>query len=287
VVLKAVTNPGDEIIAVAPYFVEYGFYAENHGGTLVEAKCGPDFLPDLQSIRSAIGPKTRAIIVNSPNNPTGRVYPAEVFTGLAEVLGDRPDILVISDEPYRKLVYDGREVPSVLRLIPNSVVVTSASKELSLAGQRIGYIAAGGGIDEKQKFISALILATRILGFVNAPSLMQKVYAACLCEGACIDVARYKERRDLFTGILDDAGLEYAPPEGAFYLFVKSPLEDDVAFCSELVKEKILAVPGRGFGWPGYVRFTYCVSIESIRGCAPALMRVMEGIKARRRPVTR
>ena len=287
VVLKAVTNPGDEIIAVAPYFVEYGFYAENHGGTLVEAKCGPDFLPDLQSIRSAIGPKTRAIIVNSPNNPTGRVYPAEVFTGLAEVLGDRPDILVISDEPYRKLVYDGREVPSVLRLIPNSVVVTSASKELSLAGQRIGYIAAGGGIDEKQKFISALILATRILGFVNAPSLMQKVYAACLCEGACIDVARYKERRDLFTGILDDAGLEYAPPEGAFYLFVKSPLEDDVAFCSELVKEKILAVPGRGFGWPGYVRFAYCVSIESIRGCAPALMRVMEGIKARRRPVTR
>ncbi|HPA84567.1 MAG TPA: aminotransferase class I/II-fold pyridoxal phosphate-dependent enzyme, partial [Deltaproteobacteria bacterium] len=192
-----------------------------------------------------------------------------------------------SDEPYRKLVYDGREVPSVLRLIPNSVVVTSASKELSLAGQRIGYIAAGGGIAEKQKFISALILATRILGFVNAPSLMQKVYAACLCEGECIDVARYEERRDLFTGILDDAGLEYAPPEGAFYLFVKSPLEDDVAFCSELVKEKILAVPGRGFGWPGYVRFAYCVSIESIRGCAPALMRVMEGIEARRRPVTR
>jgi len=189
--------------------------------------------------------------------------------------------MVISDEPYRRLVYDGREVPSVLRHIPCSVVVTSASKDLSLAGQRIGYIASGPGIPDRQKFVSALVLATRILGFVNAPSLMQRVYACCLCEGECIDVERYRERRDLLAGILTAAGLEFAPPEGAFYLFVKSPLEDDVAFCTELVRERILAVPGRGFGWPGYVRFAYCVSMESIRGCTPGLKRVMERIRTR------
>lgn len=279
VVLKAITNPGDEIIAIAPYFVEYGFYAENHGGVLVEARCGDDFLPSLESIASALSPRTRALIINSPNNPTGRVYPREVLTGLAALLEDRSDILVISDEPYRRLVYDGREVPSVLRHIPRSVVVTSASKDLSLAGQRIGYIASGPGIPDRRKFANALVLATRILGFVNAPSLMQRVYACCLCEGECIDVDRYRERRNLFTEILTDAGLGFSPPEGAFYLFVKSPLEDDVAFCAELVRERILAVPGKGFGWPGYVRFAYCVSMESIRACAPALKRVMKRIE--------
>ena len=282
VVLKAITNPGDEIVAIAPYFVEYGFYAENHGGVLVEAQCGPDFLPGMENIRRALSPRTRAIIVNSPNNPTGRVYPEEVFTGLAEVLKDRPEVLVISDEPYRKLVYDNRVVPSVLRLIPNSVVVTSASKELSLPGQRIGYIATGSGVPDKQRFISALGLATRILGFVNAPSLMQKVYASCLCEGECVPVASYRQRRDLLSRIMDEAGLTYVPSEGAFYLFVKSPLEDDVAFCAELVKEKILAVPGKGFGYPGYVRFAYCVSMETIQGCAPGLKRVVAGIRESR-----
>jgi len=276
VVLKAVTNPGDEIIAISPYFVEYGFYAENHGGVLVKAPCGPDFLPSIENIQKAITRRTKAIIVNSPNNPSGRVYPPEVFIELGRLLKNRPRIVVISDEPYRKLVYDGRCVPSVLKHLPNSVVVTSASKELSLAGQRIGYIAVGGGIQDKPKFIGALVLATRILGFVNAPAVMQKVYAAGLKSGESVDVSLYKRRRDLFTGILDSVGLTYAPPEGAFYLFVKSPIEDDVAFCTELLKENILAVPGKGFGYPGYVRFTYCVGEASIRGCAPGLKRIME-----------
>ncbi|HQG31266.1 MAG TPA: pyridoxal phosphate-dependent aminotransferase [Deltaproteobacteria bacterium] len=278
VVLKAITNPADEIIAISPYFVEYGFYVENHGGILVKAPCGPDFLPSIENIQKAITRRTKAIIVNSPNNPSGRVYPEEVFVELGRLLKNRPRIVVISDEPYRKLVYDDRQVPSVLKHVPNSVVITSASKELSLAGQRIGYIAVGGGIKDKPKFIGALVLATRILGFVNAPAVMQKVYAAGLKSGESVDVSLYKRRRDLFTGILDSAGLTYAPPEGAFYLFVKSPIEDDVAFCTERLKENILAVPGKGFGYPGYVRFTYCVGEASIRGCAPGLKRVMESL---------
>ena len=282
VVLKAITNPGDEIMVIAPYFVEYGFYAENHSGVLVEVPCGPDFLPSMENIRKALSPKTRAIILNSPNNPSGRVYSEEVFTGLAEVLKDRPEVLVISDEPYRKIVYDDREVPSVLRLIPNSVVVTSASKELSLPGQRIGYIAAGSGVPDKQRFMGALGLATRILGFVNAPSLMQKVYASCLCGGECVSIEPYRKRRDLLLQIMDKAGLTYVPPEGAFYLFVKSPMEDDVAFCAELAKEKILAVPGRGFGYPGYVRFAYCVSMDTIQGCAPGLEKAVKAIRESR-----
>ncbi len=276
VVLKAILNPGEEVIVISPYFVEYGFYVENHGGGIVKAPCAPDFLPSMANIKKAITRRTRAIIINSPNNPSGRVYPEEVLVELGRLVKNRPGILVISDEPYRNLVYDDRTVPSVLKHIPNSVAVTSASKELSLAGQRIGYIAAGEGIKDKQKFIGALILATRILGFVNAPALLQKAYAACL--GMSVDVSEYRRRRDLFTGILDAAGLTYALPEGAFYLFVKSPLEDDVAFCAELVKERILAVPGRGFGHQGYVRFAYCVSEESIKGCAPGLTRVMESL---------
>jgi aspartate aminotransferase len=242
----------------------------------VVAESGPDFLPSLENIRAAMTGRTRAIIINSPNNPTGRVYPREVLAGLAGLLKDRPDILVISDEPYRRLVYGGRQVPSVLKEVPCSVVVTSASKELSLAGERIGYIAVGPGVKDKGTLTNALVLATRILGFVNAPALMQQVYASCL--GESVDISQYEARRDLFMKILDSAGLTYVPPEGAFYLFVKSPLQDDVAFCTKLLEENILAVPGMGFGWPGYVRFTYCVSIESIRGCAPGLKRVMAGI---------
>ena len=276
VVLKSILNPGDEVIAISPYFVEYGFYAGNHGGTLVNAPCGDDFLPSPRAIQKAITRRTKAVIINSPNNPSGRVYPQQTLIMLQEVLKDHPDILVISDEPYRKLVYDAIEVPSVLKFIPNSVVVTSASKELSLAGQRIGYIAVNPAIKNKQDLVSAMILATRILGFVNAPALMQKVLAQCIHD--TIDVSIYKKRRDLFTAILETAGLSYVPPEGTFYLFVKSPIEDDVAFCSALVKENILAVPGKGFGYPGYVRFAYCVDEGSIRGCAPGLLKVMKAL---------
>jgi aspartate aminotransferase len=255
--------------------VEYGFYVENHGGVLKVAESAPDFLPSLKNIRAALTARTNAIIINSPNNPTGRVYPEQVLSELGRLLQDRPDIMVISDEPYRKLVYVDRPVASVLKHIPNSVVVTSASKDLSLAGERIGFIAVGREVPDRQGFINALVLATRILGFVNAPALMQKVYAECL--GESVDSPLQEPQGPLHED-LDEAGLTYAPPEGASYLFVKSPIEDEVSFCNQLLDERILAVPGRGFGRHGYVRFAYCVSEESIRGCAAGLKRVVENI---------
>lgn len=278
VVLRSILNPGDEVIALAPYFVEYGFYAENFGGRLVVARCGEDFLPSLENIRAALTPRTKAIIINTPNNPSARVYPAAVLTGLAELLRDYPEILIIADEPYRRLVYDDIPVPSILKLVPNSLVVTSASKDLSLAGERIGYILLGPGIAERDDLRNALIMANRILGFVNAPAIMQRVLAECIhCS---VDMKIYRKRRDLLRGILDEAGLTYAPPEGTFYLFVKTPIADDIAFCNALVQERILTVPGTGFGWPGYVRFAYCTPEATIVAAAPGIRRAVEKVRA-------
>jgi len=270
VVLKAITDPGDEIIAIAPYFVEYRFYVENHGGTLVCSESNSELLPDAEDLGKNITPRTKAIIINSPNNPTGRVYSETTLLEIKNVLASHPDIVVISDEPYRRLVYDGLKVPPILRIFPNSIVVTSASKELSLAGERIGYIAVGPGVRDKNDLIEGLILSTRILGFVNAPALMQRVLAHCI--DISVDIGVYKRRRDLLVSILDETGLEYAPPEGAFYLFVKSPVPDDLEFTKALQKERILAVPGTGFGRKGSVRFAYCTAEETIA-------RAKEGIK--------
>jgi aspartate aminotransferase len=273
VALKAILDPGDEVLALAPYFVEYGFYVDNHGGRLVVAECDEQFLPDVEKIAEKITERTKAIIINTPNNPTGRVYPEATLAALGNLLKKHPQVVVISDEPYRAIVYDNREVPSVLKHIPNSVVVTSASKELSLAGERIGYIAVSPGLYQKKEIIGAMIMATRILGFVNAPALMQKVLAGCLNER--VDVEIYRKRRDVMKAIFDDAGLTYSPPEGAFYLFVKSPIEDELAFCNCLVNECVLAVPGRGFGRSGYVRFTYCVDEAIIKAAAPGIKKAV------------
>jgi aspartate aminotransferase len=277
VVLRSILDPGDEVIAIAPYFVEYGFYAENFGGRLVAVKSSQDFLPDVGNIRKAITKRTKAIIVNSPNNPTGRVYPQAVFDDLNRLLADHPDILLISDEPYRRIVFDNITLPSVLATIPNSVVVTSASKDLSLAGQRIGYIAVNPIIQDKSTLLGALVMANRILGFVNAPAMMQIVLAECIDKN--VDVQKYQKRRDMITAVMDEAGLSYAKPEGAFYLFVKSPIEDDIAFCRALAEERILPVPGTGFGCAGYVRFAYCTSEKAIAGMLPGLKRALEKIR--------
>lgn len=277
VVLKSILNPGDEVITLAPYFVEYGFYIQNHGGRLVSVPCNKEFLPDTRAIKEAITEKTRAIIINSPNNPTGRVYSRETIEGIRDALMDKPDILVISDEPYRRLVYDGVEVPSILKAIPNSLVVTSASKDISLAGERIGYIALGPGIADKDALCNALILSTRILGFVNAPALMQKVLAACM--DCSIDIAIYRRRRNILMQVLDEAGLDYAPPEGAFYIFVHAPLGDDLAFSNALVHENILVVPGTGFGYKGYVRFAYCLDERYIQAAADGIKRIAQRLK--------
>jgi aspartate aminotransferase len=277
VVLRSILNKGDEVIVLAPYFVEYGFYAENFGGRLVVVRCGDDFMPEPNNIRKAITTRTKAIIINSPNNPTGRIYPQAVFDDLKAILKEYPQILLISDEPYRRIVFDGAKLPSILATVPNSVIVTSASKDLSLPGQRIGYIAVNPALDGKSDLMSALIMANRILGFVNAPAIMQMVMAECIDMN--VHVENYQKRRDLITGVMDGAGLTYAKPEGAFYLFVKSPIEDDVAFCRALTEERILAVPGTGFGWPGYVRFAYCTSENSIKGMAPGLISVVRKLR--------
>lgn len=271
VVLKALLNPGDEVIVLAPYFVEYGFYVDNHGGKLVVVPCRQDFLPDIPAVDRAITPSTKAIIINSPNNPSGRVYPQEILDDLADVMKSHPQVVVVSDEPYRAIVYDLIAVPSVLKTIPNSIVVTSASKDLSLAGERIGYIVVNPAMDMKEQLTGALVLATRILGFVNAPALMQRVLAGCI--GKSVDVDIYRRRRDTMCAIMDEAGLRYAPPEGAFYLFVQSPLTDEIAFCNLLLEERVLAVPGRGFGWPGWVRFAYCVDESVITGARQGILR--------------
>ncbi|HVN70870.1 MAG TPA: pyridoxal phosphate-dependent aminotransferase, partial [Desulfomonilia bacterium] len=199
VVLKAILDPGDEVIALSPYFVEYGFYVDNHGGKLVISPCDEQFLPSMDKIAEKITPCTKAIIINTPNNPTGRVYPESTLKRMGDLLKKHPDIVVISDEPYRAIAYDNVKVPSLLKHITNSVVVTSASKELSLAGERIGYIAINPALGHKKDILGSMILATRILGFVNAPALMQKVLADCLNER--VDVEVYRKRRDVMKEI--------------------------------------------------------------------------------------
>ncbi len=271
-ILKALLDPGDEVIVPAPYFVEYGFYAENHGGRIRVVPTRADFGLNLEAVEGAINPRTKVVLINSPNNPTGQVYDDQSLKNLGELL-DRQSrrlgksIYLVADEPYRKIVYDGFRVPSVLAAYRNSLVATSYSKDLSLPGERLGYAAVHPGADEAEALMGGMVLANRILGFVNAPALMQRVVQHL--QGACVDVSRYQARRDLFCRGLAEAGYDFVQPRGAFYLFPKSPLADDVAFVRLLQQENILVVPGNGFGAPGYFRIAYCVSEKTIKGALP------------------
>jgi aspartate aminotransferase len=273
VVFRTVLEPGDEVICPSPYFVEYGFYVGNFGGKLVPVPSKPPaFALDLDAIEAAITDKTRAVLIDSPNNPTGVVYNRAELEALAALLTragagrDRP-IYLVSDEPYRFLAYDGVEVPPILPLYPFSVAVGSFSKSLSLAGARVGYIAVNPSMPTADPFLAGLILCNRILGYVNAPVIGQRVVEAAL--GATVDVGIYKSRRDAMAGILRDAGIEFALPKGAFYFFPKVPGKvDDLQFCQLLQEELILAVPGRGFGLPGYFRLAYCMDEAIIRRAA-------------------
>jgi aspartate aminotransferase len=273
-VLKAVLNPGDEVVVARPYFLEYRAYVANHGGRLVEADAAPDFNLDAGQIGRALSEKTAAVLINSPHNPTGRVYPAETIGALAHVLeahgkktGRYP--YLIADEPYREIVYDGIVVPPVLAAYHEAIVVTSYSKNLSLPGERIGYIALSPEIRDKDDVFAALAYTTRVLGYVNAPALMQRAVAELIEEKA--PAAVYAKRRDAFKKVLDDAGVRYAEPEGAFYLFAKVPGNGDGGKFGECLKKHlILAVPGSGFGAPGWIRFAYCVDENVIRASAAA-----------------
>ena len=278
VVMKALLDPGDEVIILAPFFVEYNFYVDNHGGATKIVNTAQDFSLDLAAIEAAIGPKTKAIIINSPNNPTGQIYSAAELAGLAGVLAKAPQtIYLISDEPYRKIVYDGHTVPSIFAAYRNSLIVSSYSKDLSLPGERIGYIAVHPEIESKAQLLGAMTLANRILGFVNAPALMQRVVAEL--QGVTVDCAAYGRRRELFCKVLSEAGYEFIPPKGAFYMFPKSPIGDDAQFVGLLAEEKILGVPGRGFGMPGYFRLAFCVEDAVISRSAEGFKKALAKAK--------
>ncbi|MFH0825516.1 MAG: pyridoxal phosphate-dependent aminotransferase [Pseudomonadota bacterium] len=269
VALKTILNPGDEVIVLKPYFVEYGFYLDNHGGKAVPVPTKEDFSPDLYAIEQAINSNTAGVLVNSPNNPTGKVYGEAEIRGLADLLDRKSKeigrrIVLISDEPYRGIVYDGVVVPSILKAYPHSIVVTSFSKDLSLPGERIGYIALNPAMEDAGSVMDGLVLCNRILGFVNAPALAQRAVGKCL--RSLVDVGIYKGRRDKLYSALTSFGYECVKPEGAFYLFPKSPIPDEVTFVGLLQKKLILTVPGTGFGAPGFFRIAYCVSDETIEG---------------------
>jgi len=280
---RAVLEPGDEIVTPAPFFVEYGFYAENHGGKLVTVPSKPlTFELDLDGIDAAITDKTRVLLINSPNNPTGAVYTRAELEGLAAILTkhnegrDKP-IYLLSDEPYRFLAFDGAEVPSMLDIYKYSVVCSSFSKNLSMAGERVGYALINPAMEGKEELIGGVILANRILGFVNAPALAQKLLGKAL--GSSVDVGIYDGRRKAMAEVLDNAGFEYTMPKGAFYFFPKAPGGDDVKFCAMLQEEKILAVPGTGFGCPGYFRLAFCVGEDVIRRGKDGFVRAVEKAK--------
>lgn len=273
VILKTILNPGEEVIVFAPYFLEYGAYVRNYDGVLVEIS--PDtttFQPNLAEFEQRITPKTRAVIVNTPHNPTGVVYSEETIKKLSAILEAKQKefgtvIYLISDEPYRELAYDGVEVPYLTKYYNNTVVGYSYSKSLSLPGERIGYLVIPDEADGSEELISAATIANRTLGCVNAPSLIQKVVAKCV--DAKTDLAAYdKNRQALYNG-LKECGFECIKPQGAFYLFVKSPIEDEKAFCEAGKKYNILMVPGSSFACPGYVRLAYCVSYETIVNSLP------------------
>jgi aspartate aminotransferase len=277
VILKAILDPGDEVIVPSPYFMEYGPYVDNHGGVLRPVATAPDFLLDLDAIEGAACAKTRAVLINSPNNPTGRVYAESSLAELGRLLERKSAengrmIYLVSDEPYRQIVYDGVHVASVMAVYQNTIIASSYSKALSLAGERIGYVAANPAIAGIGALMDGLILANRILGFVNAPALMQRVVTRM--QGACVDVTPYKRNRDLLCEGLTEAGFKVIKPEGAFYLFPESPLEDDVAFCREMQEDLVLVVPGRGFGMPGHFRLAYCVAPEVVDWALPAFRKV-------------
>ena len=278
IVLKALLNPGDEVVAFAPYFVEYDFYATNHGGKLVRSPTDAHFQLDLEALAGVVNERTRAVLINSPNNPTGAVYPAASLQALADFLRDasarfgRP-IVLISDEPYRKLVFDGTDVPWLPPLYPHTLVLTSYSKDLGLAGERVGYVAVSPQMAEYALFCEALVLANRILGFVNAPALIQRVLP--LVPGATVQVEYYQQQRDRMMKPLREMGYEMETPGGGFYLFPKSPIEDDVAFVRAAQEERLLLVPGSGFAGPGYFRISLAVSEDIVTRSLPLFEKVL------------
>ncbi len=278
IILKTILNPGDQVVTFAPYFLEYGNYVRNYDGELLAVPPRTeDFQPDIAAFENRIGSRTKAVIINTPNNPTGVIYSEETIKRIAGVLERKQKelgtvITLISDEPYRELAYDGAEVPYVTKYYANTAVCYSYSKSLSLPGERIGYLVIPDEMEDSRTVFQAASIANRVLGCVNAPSLMQRVVMRCL--GARANVAAYDRNRNLLYSALTEYGFSCVRPQGAFYLFVKSPTEDEKDFCDACKKQHILVVPGSSFACPGYVRISYCVSYEQIERSLPAFRTV-------------
>ena len=278
VILKSLLDPKDEVIAFAPYFMEYGAYVRNYDGILTVIS--PDtktFQPNLTDFAKKITPRTRAVIINTPNNPTGVVYSEATLEAISRILTEKSreaghPIVLISDEPYRELAYDGVEVPYVTKFYANTVVCYSYSKSLSLPGERIGYLVIPDEMEDSSQVFSAASIANRVLGSVNAPSLMQRVIKRCVNEK--VNLEAYDKNRNLLYNSLRDLGFQCIKPEGAFYLFVKSPMEDEKEFVNLCKSHRVLVVPGTSFACPGYVRIAYCVSYEQIERSLPAFKEI-------------
>ncbi len=278
VALKTILNPGEEVIVLSPHFVEYEFYIRNHGGVPVPVETDENFDIDVETLARGITPKTKGIIVNSPNNPTGRLYPRASVAAMVSLVREREreyghPIYVLADEPYRELVYVDDIAPSAASLHDNGLLIYSWSKSLSIPGERIGYIAINPRIDDPMVFSSGLTFSTRTLGFVNAPATSQLAVLRLL--DVTIDIGWYKQRRDRFLEGLRQAGYDVVTPEGTFYIFPRCPIPDDVAFVNRAIEEKVLLVPGSGFGRKGYFRISYCVDDATTEGAIAALRRVV------------
>ena len=269
ITLKTLLDSGDEVLIFAPYFVEYLFYADNHEGKAVAVKTHDDFKLDMDALKDALSEKTKAVIVNSPNNPTGVVYSREELKQLAEVLKAHSEktgkaVYLISDDPYKKITFDGVEAVNILELYENSIYITSHSKDIALPGERIGFVAVHPKCEDAGNLMAGLIFSNRVLGFVNAPALIQRVVKNV--QGVTVDVEQYKKKRDFLYGELTRIGYDVVKPQGAFYFFPKSPIDDEVEFVKKLAEKKVLVVPGRGFGCPGYFRISYCLPDSVIEG---------------------
>jgi aspartate aminotransferase len=282
VVLKTILNPGDEVIVFAPYFMEYDNYIDNHGGITRVLPTSDQFIPRVDALEAAITAKTRAVIINSPNNPSGAVYSADLIQQLGNLLGKKESqcgtqIFLISDEAYRKIIYDGLTYPPIFHRHLHSIAVTSHSKDLALPGERIGYIAVHPECSHHEELMAGLVFCNRVLGYVNAPALMQ--HAVRNLQHVTVSVTEYQKKRDFLHGHLAEMGYLVMKPQGAFYMFPRSPLEDDVAFVKELQKWHVLAVPGRGFGLPGYFRVSYCVHDRTLEGSLAGFRKAAQKFK--------
>ena len=279
VVMKTLLDPGDEVVIFAPFFVEYFFYADNHGGTCKVVPPDENFLPDMGELEKAIGERTRAVLINSPNNPTGVLYTEDTLAEISSIIREKEiefgtEIFLVSDEPYRKLIFDGLEYPHIFHHHIRSIVATSHSKDLALPGERIGYIAAHPEYQDTPELMEGLIFCNRTLGFVNAPALMQNIVSKL--QSVTVDIGEYQSKRDFMYEELTEIGYDLVKPQGAFYMFPKSPIEDDVKFVADLQEYNVLVVPGRGFGVPGHFRISFCVTDATLSGSIPGFKEAFE-----------